>query len=116
MNKFLIGALLLSMTAFASAKDDYFYFWADSYKTHLDVDGTAFVLLNLKTSKTNKFDISVNEKVVALDYPVFADEITQFPITVSKKFTDGDNVTVCALMKDDAQFQNVVCAKIDLVK
>ena len=47
----------------------------------------------------------------------FANEITQFPITVSKKFTTEKYLNVCALMQDEkVQFQNVVCAKIELVK
>lgn len=107
---------LLAVSSLATAKDDYFYFWSDSYTAPVDVDGSVFVLMNLKTSKTNKFDILVNDKLVSVDYYVFADEVTQFPISISKKFTQGKDVTVCALQKDNAQFQNVVCAKIDLIK
>lgn len=114
--KKLIFCLLMTFTSFANANGDYFYFWSDSYKSYLDTDGSVSVLMNLKTSQTKNFDIFVNDKLIAKDYLVIANEITQFPITISKKYTTGDNVTVCALMKDDADFQNVICSKIELVK
>lgn len=116
MKKLLLCALL-AVSSVATAKSEYFYFWADSYKTYLDSDDSAFVLMNLKTSKTKKFDISVNDKIVAKDFTVFADEITQFPIQVSKKYTTGKHIDVCALMQDESsQFQNVVCSRIEIMK
>ena len=115
MKKLLLCAFL-GISSLANA-GDYFYFWADSYEAPLGSDDSTFVLMNLKTSQTKKFDIIVNEKIIAKDYTVFANEITQFPITVSKKFTTEKYLNVCALMQDEeVQFQNVVCAKIELVK
>lgn len=115
MKKLLLCAFL-GISSLVNA-GDYFYFWADSYEAPLGSDGSTFVLMNLKTSQTKKFDIIVNEKIIAKDYTVFENEITQFPITVSKKFTVEKYLNVCALMQDEkVQFQNVVCAKIELVK
>ena len=116
MKKVLLSAVLALSASLASAKNDCFYFWADSYEVPVSADGTTFVLMNLKVSHTKKFDLSVNDKIIAQDYTVFENEITQFPITISKKYTTGENVNVCALMKDNTQFQNVVCANIKLVK
>lgn len=114
--KKLLLCTFLSMSSLANA-NDYFYFWSDSYEAPLSNDESTFVLMNLKTSQTKKFDIIVNDKIIAKDYTVFANEITQFPITVSKKFTTEKYLNVCALMQDEkVQFQNVVCAKIELVK
>ena len=100
-----------------SQKNEYFYFWTESYEAMVNPDGTTFVSAKLKTSTTGKYDISVNDKVIAKDFFIIEDEVTEFPIIVSKKYTQDEKINLCALKKDDkVEFQNVVCLGIQLVK
>lgn len=114
-NLLLSSIVLLSSSTFA--KDNYFYFWAESYESMVEADGTTFVNVKLKTGESGNYDLSVNEKIVAKDYFILEDEITEFPIVISKKYTSGKKVTVCALKQDKkVEFQNQICLDIQLVK
>lgn len=112
-----ISLVLPVQTTLASFNKDYFYFWTDSYETIVDIDGSAFVSAKLKTGQSGKYDISVNNKIIAKDFYILSDEVTEFPIIVSKKYTLGEKINLCALKKDDkVEFQNEICLGIELVK
>lgn len=114
----LLGIALALPFQHALSQNDYFYFWTESYDAMVNpADGTTFVSAKLKTSTTGKYDISVNDKVIAKDFFIIQDEVTEFPIIVSKKYTQDEKINLCALKKDDkVEFQNVICLGIQLVK
>lgn len=94
----------------------YFYFWAEDYTTVVDVDGSAYVNTHLKSSDDSTYTFKVNDKSIANDIEVFANEVADFPIVISKKYTVGrDSITLCSSKKEaSVNFKQEVCLLIKL--
>ena len=111
--KLFLSTLLLATTA---THAQYFYFWAEDYTATPDVDGSVYVSTHLKSSDDSTYTFKVNEKVIANEVEVFANEVADFPIVVSKKYTAGrDSVTLCSFKKEaSVNFKQEVCLLIKL--
>lgn len=111
--KLFLSTLFLVAT---SANAQYFYYWADDYSATVDVDGSVYVNTHLKSSDDNVFTFKVNEKIIATEIEVFANEVVDFPIIISQKYTkDRDHVTICSTKKNaSVEFNQEVCLLIKL--
>lgn len=109
---FLISlGLLLSSVSHAQ----YFYYWVDEYEANRTADNSVYINTHLKSSDLNSFTFTVNDYIIAKDIEMFPDEIVDFPIHISSKYTKEDKVKVCALKQNtDLTFHQQVCLDIKL--
>lgn len=116
MIKKLLVLVLICISTITNAK--YSYFWAETYESIVDPDGTTFISTKIKTSETASYDFSVNGKTIARNMEVAGDTVIDFPLVVSKRYTEGnDHLLVCALKQDEAvEFKQEICLKIDLIR
>lgn len=109
----LVSLLLVSSLTQA----EYFYYWADDYNAYVDAKGNVFVSTYLKSSDISSYDFIVGDKVIAKNITVQANEITDFPINISSKYTKGNELVLCALKHaSNVNFNQQVCLNIKLVK
>lgn len=115
IKKLLILSLIcISTLTYAN----YSYFWAETYESIVDPDGSTFISTKIKSSEGTAYDFSVNGETIARNMEVVGETVTDFPLIVSKRFTEGkDNILVCALKRDSTvEFKQEICLKIKLLR
>lgn len=116
MIKYFIPIICLCLmdTAYAN----YFYFWADDYTAYVDQKGNTYINTHIKASDSNSYTFTVNDKVIAKDIEVFGNEVVDFPISISNKYTNGfKNIKICSLKSNSVvNFQQQICLDIKLEK
>lgn len=116
MIKILLTLLLVCTSVFTNAK--YNYFWAETYESIVDPDGSTYISTKIKSSEDTSYNFSVNGVIIARDMQVVGNTVIDFPLIVSKRYTTGnDHLLVCALKHDEAvEFKQEICLKIKLLK
>lgn len=118
--KVLVVLVIILLAVFLPSKShaQYFYYWAEDYSTVVSKDGRAFLNTRLKTSDYSKFDFTVDGKSIAKNIEVLQDEVVDFPLYLSEKYTkDRSFITICSLKQTTGvDFQQEVCLNVKLIK